>query len=116
MDYAGLELTTERSASNISPLCVTLPKNNNLNNNFQRKLVPVPNQPLLLKWNNRIQRSLIRGRGISLGFEKLSKQPWLKINYKLVNITINGFKKYRHNSGKKIRKVNKYRHFVKKGV
>ena len=40
--------------------------NNNFNNTFQRKLVPVPDQPWLLKWNNPTQRSLVRGRGISI--------------------------------------------------
>ena len=36
------------------------------NNNFQRKMVPIPDQPLLLKWNDLIQRSLVRGRGRSI--------------------------------------------------
>ena len=75
MGYAGLELTSQGSVSSIRLLCVTncatvdyinFRNNNNLNNNFQRKLVPVPDQPLLLKWNNPIQRSLVRGRGISI--------------------------------------------------
>ena len=35
-------------------------------NNFQRKMVPVPDQPLPLKWKDPIQRSLVIGRGRSL--------------------------------------------------
>ena len=77
MDYVGLELTSRRSAS-ISLLsvtncataeCIKYRNNNNLNNNFQRKLVPVPDKPLLLKWNNPIQRSLVRGRGRCIGHD-----------------------------------------------
>ena len=79
MDYAGLELTSQVSVtlfiSVIRLRCVTncatvdlsnYRNNDNLNNNFQRILVPVPDQPLLLKWNNPIQRSLVRGCGISI--------------------------------------------------
>ena len=81
MDYAGVELPSQRSATSISLLCLTncatadcikYRNNNNLTNNFLRELIPVPDQPLLLKWNNPTQRSLVRGRGISIDKQFLS--------------------------------------------
>ena len=34
-------------------------------------MVPVPDQPLLLKWNDPIQRPLVRGRGRSIAYSLL---------------------------------------------
>ena len=50
--------------------------------NFQRNMVPVPDQPLLLKWNNPIQRSLVRGRGVSYKFGQRTCLIHIHINIK----------------------------------